>query len=380
MKQSTEHIRPAVAEINLRALNSNLKNIRKKIGKHPLIMAVVKANAYGHGAREVTRSICKHKTAQYFGVAIVEEGIILRKEFPTIPIHAFTTPNKNQLSLFVQYNIEPTICDFAVAQKLNFIAVAMKKKISVHVKIDTGMGRIGILPESTVNFISQLKKLSHIDIKGIFTHFATSDERDLTFAKEQLAIFRSVVMAIELEGIHIPLVHCANSGAILQMPDAYFDMVRPGIMMYGYTPSLETKKTVRIKPVMEIKARIGFLKRIPKNTSISYSRRYFTKKETTIASVTLGYADGFSRRLTNTAFALIRGKKYPIVGTICMDQIMIDVGNDNIQLGDEVVVLGKSRNENISAWDISKTLQTIPYEITCGISERVPRKYSYGKS
>lgn len=343
-------------------------------------MAVVKANAYGHGAVEVTRSIIENKTAQYFGVAIVEEGIELRKEFPKIPIHVFTAPNRAQLSLFVQFNLEPTICDFVTAKILNTEAFLVKKKISVHVKVDTGMGRIGVSPESAVQFIKQLKTLSSVDIKGIFTHFATADEKDLSFAKTQLHSFQKIVTSLELEGIHIPLVHCANSGAIMQLPDSYFDMVRPGIMMYGYAPSLETKKTVVIQPVMQLKAEVGFVKRVPKHTGISYSRRYVTKKASTIASVTLGYADGFSRRLTNKAFAVINGKKYPIVGTVCMDQIMIDVGNDVVRVGDEVLLIGKSGKNIITAWDLSKILNTIPYEITCGISSRVPRKYLYGKS
>ena len=373
-------MRSTIAEIHLRNLHSNLKNIRKKIGKHPLIMAVVKANAYGHGAIGVTKSIIENKTAQYFGVAIVEEGIELRKNFREIPIHVFTAPNPDQFSLYVEYNLEPTICTIESARKLNSAAKSAGKIVPVHIKVDTGMGRIGIAADEAISFVQSVKKFSHIDIKGIFTHFATSDEKDLTFANEQLSKFRAIVTQLELLGIHIPLVHCANSGAILQMPDSYFDMVRAGIMMYGYTPSLETKKTVHIQPVMSLKAKVGFIKIVEKNTSISYSRRYFTRAKTKIVSVAIGYADGFSRKLTNNAFALIHGKKYPIVGTVCMDQIMIDVGlNANIKIGDEVVLMGKSGKQNIDGWDLSKALSTIPYEICCAISARVPRKYKYGK-
>jgi alanine racemase len=372
-------MRPTFAEIDLGTLNTNLKNIRKKIGPHPLIMAVVKANAYGHGVLPIARSIIKNKIAEYFGVALVEEGIELRNENIQYPIHVFTAPIRRQLYLFVTHDLEATICDIDNARRLNTIANQKKKKTSIHIKIDTGMGRIGVSVSDAVNFVKTVSQMSNIFVKGIFTHFATSDDSDLSFANEQLKVFRTIVTQLELEGIHIPLVHCANSGAILQMPDSYFDMVRAGIMMYGYTPSHETTESVVIKPVMSIKARIGFVKTVPRGTSISYSRRFFTQKKTTIASVTVGYADGYFRTLTNKTSVLINGKKFPVVGTICMDQIMIDVGNTKVKVGDEVVLLGKSKTKNISAWDISDLVGTIPYEVTCAVSNRVPRKYINAK-
>lgn len=372
-------MRPTFAEIDLAAINTNLKNIRKKIGRHPLIMAVVKANAYGHGVIPVTQSIIKNKTAQYLGVAIVEEGIEIRKAKINYPTHVFTAPIREQLELFVRNNLEATICDLTIAKQLNTIAKKFDKIVSVHVKIDTGMGRIGVSSNDAVQFVNTISKFSNVHLKGIFTHFATSDEKDLSFANEQLKKFRNIITQLELHGIHVPLVHAANSGAILQMPDSYFDMVRPGIMMYGYTPSRETRKTVEIFPALSFKAKIGFIKSVEKGTSISYARRYVTKKRTKIASVSVGYADGYFRILTGKTSALINGKKYPIVGTICMDQVMIDVGNDQVNVGDEVVLIGKSKNKTISAWDISKAIGTIPYEVTCAVSQRVPRKYIYGK-
>lgn len=374
-----EFMRPTFAEINLEILNTNLKNIRKKIGQHPLIMAVVKANAYGHGVLPVVRSIIKNKTAEYFGVALVEEGIELRKENIRYPIHVFTMPHREQLNLFVSHDLEATICDLAIAQRLNTLAKQKGKKIAIHIKIDTGMGRIGVSMTGAVKFVESVSSMSNLFVKGIFTHFASSDESNLCFAHEQLKIFRTIVTQLELKGIHIPLVHCANSGAILQMEDSYFDMVRPGIMMYGYTPSHETNASVVIKPVMSLKAKVGFVKTVPKGTSISYSRRYFTEKTTTIASVTVGYADGYFRTLTNKISVLINGKKFPVVGTICMDQIMIDVGNAKVNVGDEVVLIGKSKSKNISAWEISDSIGTIPYEVTCAVSSRVPRKYINAK-
>ncbi len=371
-------MRPTFAEIDLRAVNANLRNIRKRIGRHPLIMAVVKANAYGHGSTEVVSSIVKNNTAQYFGVAIVEEGIALRKVFPTIPIHVFTAPLPEQLDLFVEYDLEPTLCDRIIARQLNSIGRKRKKNISVHLKIDTGMGRIGIPVSGAGAFIRSLASLSNVYMKGIWTHFASSDEADLSFARKQLSEFRTLVTQLEIDGIHIPLVHCANSGAIMQLPDSYFDMVRPGIMMYGYAPSHETRKTVSLLPAMSIKGKIGFVKTVKKGTSISYSRRYIAKRETTIASVTIGYADGYFRTMTNKAFALIRGKRFPVVGTICMDQIMIDVGQEKVTRGDEVVLIGKQKSKSITGCDVADAAGTIPYEVTCAVSQRVPRKYING--
>ncbi len=367
--------RPTYAEIDLKAVNSNLRNIRKAIGKHPLIMAVVKANAYGHGAVPVAQSILKSGTAQYFGVAIVEEGIELRKAGIGYPVHVFTAPFKEQLQDYIDYDLEPTICDLSTAKRLSELARRSGRTISVQVKIDTGMGRIGVASKDAVPFIENLIRLSHLHIKGIWTHFATSDERDLSFAHEQLNKFRSIVTELELRGIHIPLVHCANSGAILQMPDSYFDMVRPGIMMYGYTPSMETRRTVQIRPAMSLKGRIGFVKQVEKGTSISYARRYIAKRKTTIASITVGYADGYFRTLTNKAFVLINGKRFPVAGTVCMDQIMVDVGNEPVKSGDVVVMMGKSGSRSIDAWQIASAVGTIPYEVICAVSQRVPRTY-----
>ncbi len=372
-------MRPTVAEISLRAINANLKSIRTRIGKHPMIMAVVKANAYGHGMIPVTQSILRNNTAQYFGVAIVEEGIELRNSFRSIPILIFTAPVKEQLQLYVRHQLEATICDLSVAKKLNAVARAAGTIHPVHIKLDTGMGRIGIPASDALPFVKTVASMSNLVIKGIWTHFASSDETDLSFASEQLNRFRSAVTALELSGIHIPIVHCANSGAIMQMPESYFDMVRPGIMMYGYRPSQETKQSVPLRPALSLKSRVGFVKTVAKGTSISYSRRYVTKKKTTIASVTVGYGDGYFRTLTGKSSVIIKGKKYPVAGTVCMDQIMVDVGSADIRVGDTVTLIGTGGGHSITAWDIAKHAGTIPYEVTCAVSQRVPRKYDNGK-
>jgi alanine racemase len=374
-----DFMRPTYAEIDLDAINHNLKQVRRQVGASPVVMAVVKANAYGHGMIPVAVSVLKEKTASYLGVAIVEEGVALRRSKIHAPVLVFTAPFESQLRLFVENNLESTISSFSTAQKLNRVAAAIGTKAVVHVKLDTGMGRIGIAPKDAVSFISTLAKMENLFVKGLYTHFATSDEEDLSFARKQLLEFRHVIRALDAARISVPLKHCANSGAILQLKGSQFDMVRPGIMMYGYYPSRETRKTLPLSPAMSIRARIGFLKTVERGTSISYGRRYFTKSKTTIASVTAGYADGISRRLTNQANAIINGKKYPVVGTICMDQLMIDVGNRaTCKIGDVVTLMGREGKQEISGWDISDTLRTIPYEVCCAISERVPRVYIHG--
>ncbi len=374
-----EFMRPTYAEIDLRAIHHNLKQVRKQVGKHPHIMAVVKANAYGHGMIPVATSVLKEKLASYLGVAIVEEGITLRNNGIEAPVLVLTAPPEPQLGLFVEHNLGATLCSISIARKLDRIAAGLGKKAVVHVKVDTGMGRIGIAPKDAMAFIGAVTTLDNIEMAGIFTHFATADGKDLSFARKQLSDFTLLLHRLDSAGIHIPIKHCANSGAILQMKESYFDMVRPGIMLYGYYPSRETRKPLTLKPAMSIRSRIEFMNTVEKGTSVSYGRRYYTSSKTNIASVSIGYADGISRRLTNKASVLVNGKKYPVVGAICMDQLMIDVGGRPVcKVGDRVTLMGRDGDLEIPCWKISETLGTIPYEIFCAVSERVPRNYIHG--
>jgi len=374
-----EFMRPTYAEIDLGAIHHNLKQVRKQIGRHPHIMAVVKANAYGHGMIPVAKSVLQEKLASYLGVAIVEEGITLRRNGIEAPVLVLTAPPEPQLSLFVEHNLGATLCSISIARKLNRIAAGLGKKAVVHVKVDTGMGRIGIAPQDTMAFIAEINTLANVEVAGIFTHFATADGKNLSFARKQLSEFTSLLHGLDSAGIHIPIKHCANSGAILQLKESYFDMVRPGIVLYGYYPSRETRKALSLKPAMSIRSRIEFMKTVEKGTSVSYGRRYFTSSKTNIASVSIGYADGISRRLTNKANVLVNGKKYPVVGAICMDQLMINVGGRAAcKVGDRVTLMGRDGDLEIPCWKISETLGTIPYEIFCSVSERVPRSYIHG--
>jgi alanine racemase len=372
-------MRPTVADINLGAIHHNLTVVRKKIGKHPRIMAVVKANAYGHGIIDVAKSVLKEKKADYLGVAIIEEGVELRNEKIVAPILSFTAPFDEQLDLFLRYGIDCTICTMATARRLNALAQAVGIKAVVHVKVDTGMGRIGIPANEATSFIESLLAMPFLELKGIYTHFATSDEARSPYAMKQLRLFTSVVNSLRSHNITIPIVHCANSGAIIQFPESYFDMVRPGIMMYGYAPSPSSQRRLQLQPALSLHSRISFLKTVEKGSSISYGRRYITPRKTKIASIPIGYADGLNRDLTNKISVLIREKKYPVVGTICMDQVMVDLGLRSDVDGEErVTFLGPDGKRSISAWDYSKILGTIPYEICCAISARVPRNYHNG--
>jgi len=372
-------MRPTYAEIDLSAIHYNLKQVRKQVGKHPQIMAVVKANAYGHGMIPVAKFILKENLASHLGVAIVEEGVTLRQNGVDAPVLVLTAPPEPQLELFVENTLGATLCSISIARNLDRIAAGMGKKAIVHVKVDTGMGRIGIPPKDTVAFVSEIKTLHNLEVTGIFTHFATADEKNLTFARKQLSEFMSLLRSLDDAGFHIPLKHCANSGAILQLKDSYLDLVRPGIMLYGHYPSREVRKPLKLKPAMSIRSRIEFMKTVEKGTSVSYGRRYFTTSKTNIASVSIGYADGFSRRLTNKSNVLVNGKRYPVVGTICMDQLMIDLGGKTgCKIGDRVTLMGRDGGLEIPCRTISDTLGTIPYEVFCSISERVPRNYIHG--
>lgn len=342
-------------------------------------MAVVKANAYGHGMLPVVQSIVKHNAAEYLGVAIIEEAVELRAAGVRLPVLVFAAPVRQQLDLYVAHDVDVTLCSIDIAKRLNRLAAAAGKTASVHIKVDTGMGRIGVAAGEAAAFFDAVRKLAHLRVQGLYMHFATSDEKDLSFAYQQLARFRGVRRAILDTGAVIPLVHCANSGAIMQIPESYFDMVRPGIMQYGYRPSHDTKATLELIPALSWKSALSFVKTVPKGTSISYNRRYRTAKKTTIATLPVGYADGIHRSLLNKAEAIVSGRKYPIVGTICMDQLMIDLGmHAQARVGEEAVLIGRSGDRVITAWDVADKAGTIPYEITCSISSRVPRRYIRG--
>ncbi|MFQ5602479.1 MAG: alanine racemase [bacterium] len=367
-------IRPTIAEVDLRAISNNIKAIRRKVTPAQ-VMAVVKANAYGHGLKEVAK-IAMANEVNYLGVALLEEGVQLRtlsKQFPVLVFGGFF---ESQIEAALRNNLELTLYDGHRARLLSQKAGQLAKTARVHIKIDTGMGRIGVPWSEAVDFIKEVIQLKNIEIVGVYTHFASADERDKSYARKQLQRFQSVLAKLQEAKIHVPLQHAANSGAILDLPESYFNLVRCGVSMYGYYPSRETSESLKLSPAMILKSQIISLKQINKNSYISYNRTYKTDGDTVIATVPIGYGDGYNRLLSNRGKVLISGQRYPVVGRVCMDQIMVDVGpKPQINVGDEVVLLGKQGKEEISMYEICDLLNTIPYEVTCWISERVPRIY-----
>jgi alanine racemase len=367
-------MRATIAEINLGHLKYNIQEILKKVTPSQ-VMAVVKANAYGHGAIPVARTAL-NAGATHLGVALVEEGIELRKNGIDAPILAFGGAFADQFDDFLKYNLEITLYTLPLIEQLNNRCSALDKKARLHLKIDTGMGRVGVHWKEAVDLIRKIMTFSQVDLVGIYTHFATSDERDKTYALRQLERFNTVVQRLKQEKIHIPLIHAANSGAILDLPAAYFNMVRPGMMMYGWYPSQETSESIPIKPVMSLKTKVLYVKDIAPGESVSYGRRYVAKRATRIVTLPVGYADGYNRLLTNKGKVLIQGKKFPVIGRVCMDLIHARIGKNRIiQAGDEVVLFGKQGDESFSVYDICDLINTIPYEVCCWVSQRVPRIY-----
>jgi alanine racemase len=372
---SEKLVRATRAEIDLDAIQYNFRQVRSRVGSGVKIMSVVKANAYGHGIVAVSSALLDAGT-EYLGVGIFEEGVLLREQGIESPILVLGPPFEEQLEAFLDYQLDATLCTSEAAGTLDTLSSNRGRRTAVHVKVDTGMGRIGVNYKDAVEFAKYVASLQNLEIRGIYTQLATADERDKGFAHIQLTRFHAVVSALGNIGISIPLKHCANSAAILDLKDSYYDMVRPGVTLYGYYPSRETSESLSLRPALSWRSKIGFLKRVDAGTPISYGRKYVTSSPTTIASLPVGYADGLSRSLTNKVEVLINGRRFRTVGAVCMDQVMVDLGTSaNAKTGDDVTIIGTDGNEEITAWDVAEKQGTIPYEVTCGISDRVPRIY-----
>ncbi|MBU5255019.1 alanine racemase [Tissierella praeacuta] len=374
-----EEIRPVWAEINLDNLAHNIREVRKHTDKDALVTAVVKANGYGHGSVEISRTFLDNG-ADRLAVALLTEAIELRKGNITEPILILGYTPPTQYEKLLEYNIIQTIYNYEDAKILSNKAVELGKKATIHIKIDSGMGRIGFLPiEDSIKDIINISKLPNIYVEGIFTHLAKADEIDKSHAMEQFEKYMKVVNNLEKHGLSIPLKHVSNSAGIIDIPKFNLNMVRAGIMIYGFYPSEKVEKNMKLKPAMALKAKISHLKVVPKGTGISYGQIFVTEKESKIATIPIGYADGFTRMLTGKAEVAVRGKRAKIVGKICMDQCMIDVTNiDDVKLGDEVVIFGYGL-DCPSADELASKLGTINYEIVCMVGRRVPRVYMSGE-
>lgn len=365
--------RPTWAEVDLSAIEYNFNQVKKKVGNKVKILVVIKADAYGHGAVSVANKLSRCK-AVYFGVATFDEAIELRENKIDNPILLLSNLLPNKFEALIKYNIIPTIADSESAFALDRNLKQVKKKIPVHIKIDTGMGRIGVWHKYSIDFIKGLLKLEHLILEGIYTHFPSADE-DAVFTRSQIQSFKNLVGYLESIGIYIPLRHAANSSAIMRYRDSYFNLVRPGLMIYGLYPDIKSKRYIKLRPAMSFKTKITYLKEVTSGRSISYGRTYITKRKTKIATLPVGYADGYSRLLSNRADVIVKGVRCPVVGRICMDHTMIDVTGIEANVGDEVVLIGRQNKSEISAEEISHLCSTISYEVVCWVSKRVPRIY-----
>lgn len=369
-----------IAEIDLAAMDKNLNQIKALIGPKE-ILAVVKANAYGHGAVQVARFLERSEPGEdrrvaMFAVAYLEEGIALREAGISLPILLMTGCPILQIPDIVHHRLTPLIFDLEQLFALSRHAVTSERIIDVHIKLDTGMGRLGLPVSEALSFIQKAVDQKGIRVEGILTHFAEADLKDLSFARRQLEGIKKIWTALQGAGIEIPYCHIANSAAIMNFDAAHFNLVRPGLMLYGYSP-LEDKTCFPLQPVMQVKTRVIALKKVPPGTSISYGRTFYTRRETLIATVSIGYADGYPRLLSNRGWMIAKGRRVPVVGRVCMDMTMIDVTEvPSLAVGEWVTVIGKDGEEGIWADEIARLAETIPYEILCGIGERVPRRYN----
>jgi alanine racemase len=374
--------RPTIAEIDLAALRHNFQQVKKSIPAACGILAVVKADAYGHGFMDIAMELEKLDVTA-FGVAFLAEGIQLRKSGIDRPILILGGIYPGQEKKCIGFNLSTAVFSPEQARLLNYVAGKLYRKAKVHVKVDTGMGRLGISHEDAGAFFQKLKGMKHLELEGIISHFASADELDddsRSFTARQAEIFTRVVDEARGAGFSPRYVHIANSAAAFSLEMPYCNMVRPGITLYGALPSADFAGRMDLRPVMQLKSRVAMLKWVEPGASISYARRYIAGGKTLVASVPVGYADGYSRRLTNSGEALIRGKRARVAGTVCMDWIMFDVTHiEGISVGDEVTLLGCDREGNcIHAEELADWTGTIPYEIFCGISKRVPRVYLKG--
>lgn len=357
------------AEIDLTAIRHNLSEIRRHIQPSAKLCVVVKANAYGHGALEVSK-IAVECGADFLAVATVDEALQLRRAGFTVPILILGLIPYAAAEIAVENEITVAVSDIELAERISAAAVKFDTRAKIHLKIDTGMGRIGIAPDDAAGVAEIISKLPNVEIEGVFSHFADADSIDKNFTLQQLEKFNSTCGKIARRGVDIKIRHIAESAAILEIPAAHFDMVRAGVITYGLYPAETVKHTIELRPAMKLLAKVAYLKEISAGTSIGYGREYIAEKAARIATLPLGYADGYIRAYKGFRVE-IGGKFAPVAGRVCMDQVMVDVTDiPSVKIGDEVILFG---SEKLSIDDAARHLKTINYEITCLVSNRVPR-------
>jgi alanine racemase len=365
-------VRATWAEIDLACLSGNLQAIRTHVSPAK-VMIVVKANAYGHGLGEVAKYLAPQ--ADYIGVAVLEEGIFLRELGVTAPILVLGGIWGDQVPQYLQHDLTLTASSVERLEQIDASAGQMGLKARVHLKIDTGMERIGVHYYNARTLQEAALRCRHVEVEGIFSHFANSDAPDLSHARLQLERFNEVTSFYEHRSLPMPIRHMANSAAILQLPESHLDMVRPGIVLYGVYPAPNVERSFRIRPALTWKSRVVYFKVVLPGHPVSYGSTWQSGHPVRIVTVPVGYGDGYFRSLSNKAQVIIRGRKYPQVGRVCMDQMMVNIESDSAFNGDEVILLGESEGEIITAQDLADWAGTIPYEILTNINTRVPRIY-----
>jgi len=367
------------AKIHLDRFSGNIGAVKTRIGQDRRICLPVKANGYGHGAVEIARASME-AGVYCLGIAVVTEGTVLRKGGITAPVLLFSQPHPDEIPEVISAKLIPFISDKWFADALNKQAFIDKVKLPVHIKIDTGMGRVGCFPEEALSLAQHITACPSLELAGTATHFAASDSidaQDIAYTQRQFTRFKEAVDAIKSAGIDPGIVHAANSGAVILHPETWLDMVRPGILLYGYKTVEENtavNKPIKVQPVMELISTVTIIKRVKKGETVSYGRTWTASRDTDIAVLPVGYGDGFPRLASNKWQVVIRGKKYPQVGRICMDQCCVDLGPESdVQRWDEAVIFGGNAPD---AESLAETVNTIPYEITSNINRRVPRVYA----
>ena len=365
-------MRDTYLEIDLNQVSENIKKIKEYTNGKLEIAPVIKADAYGEGAAYF-KQILEENEIKIVAVALTDEAINLRNAGFNQEIIILNELLESDLDDVIKYNLTPKISVYEIAKKLNDMAIKENKKINIHIELDTGMGRTGINPKEAEKYVEKIKKLTNLNIEGIFTHFASADTNP-EYTELQIKIFNDTVEKLQKQGIEFKYIHSsASSGIINYLGKTKSNLIRPGIIIYGYMPSEETQNKIGVKPTAVLKTKVVFLKTVEKGTSISYGNRYITQRESKIATIPMGYADGIRRCLSNKGSVYINGEYAPIIGSVCMDNFMVDVTHiKDIKIGDEVIIWD---NKNITIEEIAKTCDTINYEILCTIGKRVTRKY-----
>lgn len=363
------------AEVDLAALDYNYHQLRQRTPPAVKFLAVVKADAYGHGAVPVSKRLEELGT-DLLGVATVKEGTELREGGIQKPILVLSGVYAEEVEAVLEYHLTPMLYRLEVAETLSAAAGAQGTKVPVHIKVDTGMGRIGVLAEEAADFMNRVRKLENLKIEGIASHFSTADEENSAFAAEQLERFSRTIEEMKQLNINPPFRHIANSAGLVNLPSAHFNVVRPGIMLYGSYPTPSLKAKISLRQVMSWKSRIAGLKKVPEGYPISYGRTFITQRPSIIAAIPVGYADGYHRLFSNRAEVLIKGKRASVVGRVCMDWTMVDVTDiPGAEVGEEVVLMGSQLGQEITSEEMGEWMGTISYEILCSVGKRVHRIY-----